>query len=211
MRWRAEGICMRARAGDQEDLLHVLIPPDLSAALLGTGGNSSTAVGTPRSAAAGVQSEVARSLCESLLRSAGITDAVVSEGSAADMPRGRRYRWLSISVALGNRIEIALSLSMRVVELFLTRTTAPRAAPLARRRECIAHASLKVEALLGEAEVTLRDLAALAPGDVIVLDQSLAQAGHLLSEEGQRIASVVFGSSGPLRAFSAARHEQLKR
>ena len=48
-----------------------------------------------------------------------------------------------------------------------------------RRRQAIAPEKVKLEAVLGSANVSLRELVQLAVGDVIVLDQPLTRGGHL--------------------------------
>lgn len=207
-RTRAGDTCIRCTTQESEELLSLRIPPDLAATLLGQAAGSGSA-GT--SAATGVAGEIARSLADAFLQEAGITGAQVVQ-AGADISRIPRRRGVSAVVALGTRTEISLCLGQPMLERLLPRPAPFKGEPLKRRRESISHATLRVEAVLGEAEVTLTDLAGLAAGDVIVLDRPLNESGYLVDLQGQKIAGVTFGRAGAFFACSGAtRPESSKR
>lgn len=79
------------------------------------------------------------------------------------------------------------------------------AAALSRRRAAIVDESIRVEAVLGEASVSIGDLASLAVDDVIVMQQDTSQPGYLLTSTGRRVANVSIGRIGSKRAAMIAK------
>lgn len=74
------------------------------------------------------------------------------------------------------------------------------AATLTRRRAAIAEEPMRIEAVLGEASVSIGDLASLAINDVIVLRDDSPQAGYVTTTDGRRVANMSLGRVGAKRA-----------
>lgn len=154
--------------------------------------------------------EMLRSLCTELAKRAHIEDVVI-EPARVSQPAKLRPDHLPVAFRAGHgKARIVLWLAARAVELLAPPATAKRAsAPLARRREAVAPERVRLVAMLGDADVALRELVQLAVGDVIVLDQPLSRGGHLALPFGRIVAQVVLGRSGEQRAVSiAAKSEQ---
>jgi len=69
-------------------------------------------------------------------------------------------------------------------------------AKLATRRTAIVDESVRVEAVLGDATVSVGDLASLAVNDVVVLSGELSQPSHLITGDGRRVADFSLGRLG---------------
>jgi hypothetical protein len=188
-------------------LMQLCAGPEALSGLLGM-----TVPGAERRSAAGAQSVVveleltlARSLCEELLHSAGVADAVLdSKRIAATRETGGRNGCLSVVVSAAGRPRLALWLTPRCVELLAppqppANVQSPR---MERRKSAIGDERVRMEAILGDVEIDFRDLVQLAAGDVIVLEQSLSGTAQLATLAGVRLAQVQLGSVGGLRAVS---------
>lgn len=104
-----------------------------------------------------------RRLAELLAAPAGIGWS--SGAPAADT---RAYR-----SAIGP-LTLAIALTpASLAQLVRARLPVPAAAPLASARDALAPCSLALSAMLGRCDITLADVEALAPGDVVVLDAAL--------------------------------------
>jgi len=102
-----------------------------------------------------------------------------------------------------SRAKTTLLLTSRLIESLVPPRSAERASSaVTRRRPAIAEERVSVEAVLGDAEVSLRDLAQLAIDDVIVLDRPLRAAGRLTMPDGTSVASIAIGRCGDRRAVS---------
>jgi flagellar motor switch protein FliM len=151
--------------------------------------------------------EVLRSLCAELARRVRIDDSSV-EQSHATVSQHPRCRLLAVGLHVGAaKPRITLMLTSRMVELLAPAQAARGrdSSPITRRRRAVADESVRVEAMLGEAEVSLRELMQLAVGDVIVLDQPLTAAGRLALPDGRTLAPAVLGRSGDRRAVSVCK------
>jgi flagellar motor switch protein FliM len=92
-----------------------------------------------------------------------------------------------------------------MVELLAPQAATRKATtPLSLRRHAVTPERVRIEAMLGDAEVSLHDFVHLSAGDVIVLDQSLSRGGRLVLSDGQLVAPVVLGRAGERRAVSIA-------
>ena len=109
------------------------------------------------------QAEMLRALCAALARRARIDDTVVEATPGAERP-DRRARALAVTIQMGSsRAKTTLLLTSRFIELLVPPRSAERASSaVTRRRPAIAEERVSVEAVLGDAEVSLRDLAQLA-------------------------------------------------
>ena len=153
--------------------------------------------------------ETMRSLCTELAKRAQIVDVVIEPARVSLAAKLRADR-LAVDFRAGHgKARVVLWLSAYAVELLAPRATPKRASPpLVRRRQAIAPEKVKLEAVLGSANVSLRELVQLAVGDVIVLDQPLTRGGHLGLPYGRIAAQVVLGRSGARRAVSIATHSE---
>src|SRR5262249_7671211 len=97
----------------------------------------------------------------------------------------------------GWSIEIGWSGAAAILELLLSPAVVVALAPIeskpastgvSRRRAAIIDKSVRLQAVLGEAQVTVGDLASLAVNDVIVLKDDISQPGYLTTESGRRVA-----------------------
>jgi Type III flagellar switch regulator (C-ring) FliN C-term len=68
------------------------------------------------------------------------------------------------------------------------------------RRNAIGEELIQLEAVLGEAHVSVGELTSLSVDDVLVLDATLSQLGSLTTRTGQRVATVTVGRVGDKRA-----------
>jgi len=152
------------------------------------------------------QLEMVRSLCTTLARQAHIDDSTSECTSATERPAWRG-RSLAVTIQMGPaRAKTTLLLSPRLVELLAPPRSGERSSPApSRRRPAIAEERVLVEAVLGDAEVSLRDLAQLAVDDVIVLDRPLRAGGWLTMPDGTSVASIALGRCGERRAISVSK------
>jgi len=72
----------------------------------------------------------------------------------------------------GTKLRLELTSELFVRQLKAALPPAPKPAPLAEGRQALAGLSVALSAALGRCRLTLAELADLAPGDVIILDQS---------------------------------------
>jgi hypothetical protein len=106
------------------------------------------------------------------------------------------------SITLGEAeatFSVALS-AVFVASLLPTRNDFRQDERVEPRRAAAAEQSVGVEAVLGHAEVSIRELALLAVGDVILMDESLSDPGSLQIEGGGRVCRVALGRLDGRRA-----------
>ena len=211
---RTNSDCVLARNAAGGSLLAVRASPDLmvalsgamaGAAMFGAAAGSST---TSDELLSELRIEVLKSLCSAVLTRAKASDAAIEVLAAGEKfpPDAHTSRHVTVDVSLGSaRAAVTLMLTPALIELLALRTpvTMPQE-KLSRRRAAIREEHTRVEAVLGSVEVTLLDLAKLAEGDVIVLDQPLGQAGYLTTPAGAHITKIVLGRNGAERAVSMA-------
>ncbi|MEJ1964228.1 MAG: FliM/FliN family flagellar motor switch protein [Gammaproteobacteria bacterium] len=124
--------------------------------------------------------------------------------SAADVFRDYdAARFVCACVTLGDsRCVLDVLIAPAVVErLTPARPAAPDSERVERRRSAIGTQPVELDALLGYAEVSVSDLAALSVGDVIVLQQSLTDAGGIAVRGGERVTSAAPGRVDGKRAI----------
>lgn len=150
--------------------------------------------------------EVLSSLCAELAKHARVDDAVI-EAARGTEPPNLRARFFPATVQVGSaKPRVALFLTARCVELLAPPQVANHMSPaVTRRRQAVASESVQVAAVLGEAEVSLRELMQLTTGDVIVLDQPLRAGGRLTMQDGTTVARVLLGRAGDRRAVSISK------
>jgi len=208
---RATGDWVLARNAAGASLFAVRTSPEFMAALAGASAPAAAISGafTADELARELRLEVVKSLCRALLDRAKTSDASMNALSAGErLPtEGHPGRMICVDVNLGAaRAAVTMLLAPTLIEQFALRSTATLPQEkLSPRRAAIRDETTRVEAVLGSVEVTLRDLAKLAEGDVIVLEQPLGQAGHLTTPDGARITKIVLGRTGAQRAVSMTR------
>lgn len=149
--------------------------------------------------------EMLRSLCRELAKRAHVADVLIEPTRGSASPKTRAGHLAVAFRAEHSKARIVVWLAARAVELLAPPPAAQRTtAPLARRRLAVAPERVRLEAVLGSADVSLRDLVHLAVGDVIVLEQPLSRGGHLALPYGRVVAQVVLGRAGERRAVSIA-------
>jgi hypothetical protein len=204
---RTSGDYVLARDASGKSLVAVRASSEFMGALSGIPAMSSFAAAGEM--AQQLRIEVLKSLCAAVLTRAKASDAVVDvlppTQRVPATARGSRSVCANVSLGTTKGV-VTLVLMPALVELFgLHRTAMLPQDGLSRRHAAIREECVRVEAVLGSVEVTLLDLANLAVGDVIVLDQPLGQAGHLATPDGACITKIVLGRTGAQRAVSMAR------
>lgn len=104
------------------------------------------------------------------------------------------------ALATWQRTRVVLLLHPHTLDWIVSRRPTSFTERLTRRTGAIDQERVRVEAFLGEAEVSLQELATLRPGHVIVLNQPLSQPGYLAMHDGRRLANVAVGTSDVSRA-----------
>jgi len=103
-------------------------------------------------------------------------------------------------LATWQRTSLVLLLHPHTLDWIAFRQPTSLTERLTRRAGAIDAECVRIEAFLGEAEVSLQELASLRPGHVIVLNQPLSQPGYLAMHDGRRLANVSVGTSDASRA-----------
>jgi flagellar motor switch protein FliM/N len=204
-----EAYCFRVSC-DGESPLVLLVPRRSLAGLVGVpshGSDASSRFAGQHSLAAALEREALLRLSRCVLGKAPSAQIEVTR-----MPQGavdvlREYdaaRYICLCVTLGDArcVLDALIAPPLAEQLLPKRPAAPDAERVERRRAVVATSQLvEVDGLLGYAEVTLSDLAELAVGDVIVLQQSLSEPGGIAVHGGERITGAVPGRVDGKRAI----------
>lgn len=159
----------------------------------------------PDTLAARLELEALQRLARELLSGAR-TEMTSFERTTLPVPAAMRQlgatRCPVASITLGEAeatFSIALS-PILVSSLLPTRNDSQQEERVESRRSAVAEQSVGVEAVLGHAEVSIRDLARLAVGDVIVMEELLSDAGSLQVEGGGRAGRVALGRLDGRRA-----------
>jgi hypothetical protein len=207
-----EAACFRVRLMRQE-LLVLVVPQRAICGLLGmpaAGTDVSSRFADEHSLAAALEREALRRLACVLLTGAGFASVATLElerdtlGAAEVLRKHATSRYVSASIALGDpRCVLSTLLTPALVEKLAPLQAAPVQEPehVERRRAGVAAESVAVEAVLGNAEVSITELAALAVGDVVVLEQSLTDSAYLAMPGGQRVGAAALGRVEGKRAI----------
>jgi len=155
---------------------------------------------------------LARGLVNELMDSASIAawelDAL--DDSAAVRERSGGFSQ-EICVIVGDEVIASLQLGPMLVNALV-----PVAVPVGNtrtepRRRAIGNERIEIEAILGEAEMSLADFASLGEGDVIVLDARLGGNCRLGVSGVAMVADAVLGKRGTARAVRISRVQLEKR
>ena len=203
-----EACCFRVRARGVVALM-LVVPRRSLAGLIGAPQHrvdASTRFAAPGSLVAALEREALLRLSTSLLVGvgAGELDLERMEEGAVDVQReGAAARFLCLCITLGeSRCMLDVLIAPGLVEKLLPeRSHAAATEPLHSRKPSVASQTVQIEGVLGTAEVSFVDLAALAVGDVVVLDQALGHAGSITVLGGERLAGAALGRVDGKRAM----------
>ena len=165
--------------------------------------------GTREGIGAKVLDQLAESLVRHLLSLCALTAtqvAVRREVTEADFEENSRNRWWAVAArSQQEQVGIMVAMSPLLMHRICPPTSATFSDTLIGRRSTIDGEKLKVEAVLGEADLTVGELSSLAVDDVVVLGVGLHQPGYLTTRSGQRFAKVTLGRVGSKRAVVVTR------
>jgi flagellar motor switch/type III secretory pathway protein FliN len=177
--------------------------------VLGDAGASAPGVSEPHSLVEQLELRALTALAREF-RTSGIPEPQVERLALATADLQQEYaplRYVAAHVTLGEaKSPILVLLAPETVSALLpaqvNRASAER---LDRRTSAIAQEVVGIEAVLGEGEVGLADLARLAVGDVIVLEQKLGDAASLTIRGGAPIVAAALGRVDSMRAVQIKR------
>ncbi len=176
-------------------LLLIAIPADVQYELLGVAGGGEIA-----NAAV---TEALQALCLQLSEPAATARASVRAYQSDKLAQAwSRYGCTMTIKTAADRVLLSARLSPQLLLAMLPASTTKSADPIASRRSAIGEEVVDVHAWLGEAEVTLSDLATLRVGDVIVLQASVNGAGYLALPDGRQLAPIRVGRVAERRAVN---------
>jgi len=159
------------------------------------------------SLAEGLEHEVARTLlAEACLRDAREVATVtrIAADELADWSRGARAWTLTLQTAGCARGCTLLVAASRLEQLAQARAPV-RGDALGARRDAVGENVVALRAVVGEASMSVTELAELALDDVLVLDQRLTEPVTLMSPvNGAAVAAGNLGRSGARRAIKVA-------
>lgn len=126
----------------------------------------------------------------------------IERGSNDNLDLENSYKhWWQVWVGLDGRPSfIAMRLSPHLVEALVPYQRTEKQIPVDKRRAAIGNEKLTLEAVLGNAFVSVGELTSLAIDDVIVLSDDHSHANYLVTASGRRVANFSLGRSGSARA-----------
>lgn len=200
---RRTGRAYTMRFADSHERVCLCIVDDrLLQAALDPSARGSVSLGGLSGLAAQVQGELHETLAARVASALRATLAGPSESwSLSDfVAEEALQRWIVCSLE-GAPAHVVIAMHPSAVEqLNPTKQPANRPLeplePLVARRAAIRADSIALEAVLGEAEIGCGDLARLAEGDVLVLDQDLTATVKLQSVDGVLVSMAQLGRSG---------------
>lgn len=189
-------------AAGNDRLLAISVPVEAQHELLGVPAPRSIVEGGGETASA-VVGEALCALCVRLARAKATTGVNVTPLAAEKMSQAWGQYGLTVTVkGAGERVLLRARLSPELLAAMLPSQAPKTAEPLVSRRSAIGIETVAVNAWLGEAEVSLGELANLQVGDVILLETNLSGAGHLALPDGRELAKIRLGSAAGRRAVS---------
>jgi hypothetical protein len=206
-----EACCFQVTANGDTPLV-LVVPRRSLAGLVGApshGAEASSRFADDRSLAAALEREALLRLASCVLgkeparEPAQIELTRLPQGAVDVLREFDAARYACACVTLGDaRCVLDALISPALAERLLPeRPVAPAVERVERRRSAAAEQIVEVDGLLGHAEVSLADLAALAVGDVIVLQQSLSEAGAIAVRGGERVTGAAPGRVDGKRAI----------
>lgn len=168
--------------------------------------------GAPRGLAAQLSAALLRGFVNELMDSASIATWQLDERhSRAPADRTRRSLSQRALVAVGERDLAELELPPLLVNALVPSSGSPSKGRLETCRGSIGKARLKIDAVLGNVELSLADFISLARGDVIVLGTALGGGCRVEVPAVAAIADAVVGKRGEQRAIRIRRAETPRR
>ena len=186
-------------------LLVAAVPVEMQSELLAVGASRITIEGAGEIANA-VFIEAMHALCLRLVRAGSVENVNVTGLSGDGLGHAWQQYGLTVTVKNVDRVLLRMRLSPRLVLAMLPSQASKLTEALASRRTAISSEPVDVQAWLGEAEVTLGELAQLQVGEVILLDTSMTGTGQLALPDGRPLAPVRLGSAAGHRAVSVVGH-----
>jgi flagellar motor switch/type III secretory pathway protein FliN len=209
-----DAACFRTAGGERAALL-LIIPHKCVPHVAGVLGESCDSVGgtiQPGSIADQLRLEALQALVREF-RTADVLEPVLERLDTAATGVLREFtslRYVGALISLGNaQCPVVLLMSPQVVSAAVGARALP--APMERlepRRAAVGDEMVAVEAVLGDGEVMVSELARLAVGDVIVLGQRLGEPAALAIRGGGRIAGAAPGRVGGMRAVQVKREKK---
>jgi hypothetical protein len=158
-----------------------------------------------RSLAGRLWQAVMRALVNELMDSASIAAWELEASDPPAASRNRRGPTQGVSVIVGDDVVASLELAPLLVNALVPTGAAAGGARTEPRRRAIGGERIKIEAILGEAEMSLADFASLGEGDVVVLDAGLGGSCRLGVPGVAAVADAVLGRRGRARAVRVSR------
>lgn len=192
-----------ATSATRGSLLLAVFAAEAPAELLGIASSRVTSDG-PGEVANAVLRKAMHALCVQIGRAARIDDLSVTVCSAERTQREPlSSRTLQVIIRSSpDRPAVRLQLFASFVAALLPSSRPKSSEPLASRRNAISMQTLALQAVLGESEVALAELARLQVGDVILLDTLVSGTAQLSLPDGRLLAQARLGSSDGRRAVS---------
>lgn len=189
-------------------LLIAAVPVEMQCDFLGVPASRTVVEGTSETAGA-VFAEAMQAFCRRLAGAKPVEALTMAPLAGNTLLRAWNEYGLTVTLRIGvDRVLLRLRVLPQLLLAMLPNQAAKSMSPLTSRRSAISDEKVAVQAWLGDAEVTLGELANLQLGDVVLLDTSVAGAGHLALPDGRHIASVHLGSAAGHRAVSVVGKQQ---
>lgn len=190
-------------------LLIATVPVDMQCDLLGVPTSRAVAESASETANA-VFAEAMQALCQRIARAKSIEAMTIAPLAGDHLSRAWSAYGLTVTLKLSDRVLLRLRMFPQLLLAMLPNQGIKPMDPLTSRRSAIGNEKVDVQAWLGEAEVTLGELANLQLGDVILLDTNISGAGLLALPDGRQIAPVRLGSAAGHRAVSVVGKQQAR-
>jgi flagellar motor switch/type III secretory pathway protein FliN len=203
-----EAVCFGVSVEGTESLVFI-VPRRSLAGLVGApshGADASSRFADDRSLAAALEREALVRLARTLLPHLNASDIELERLALGAVDVAREYdseRYVCTCITIGDTrcvLDVLFAPSL-VEKLMPQRPPAPDTERVEKRRSAVAAQEIGLDGVLGVAEVSVSELAALCVGDVIVLEQMLADAGAIAVRGGERIGSAALGRVDGKRAI----------
>lgn len=144
--------------------------------------------------AAAILADLAAALCVALGRPLTGNEEATPR---ADPLAGDAGIVLGLADARGNRLAEAAVPLGALASFLRSSIPARKVPPLGRMDRALDRTAARLDVRLGETRLTLGDLAGLAPGDVVVLDRTVAAGARVALARGEPFAGAALDAGGP--------------
>jgi flagellar motor switch/type III secretory pathway protein FliN len=199
-----EAECFRVRVGADVPLVLIALPRALHDLMGVTAAGAATYMRDEGTLATALELEAVRGFAAALLRgSTGLKLERVAQPASEIFRAFDAARYIRAVITVGERrCMLSVLLAPAFAESLLPKGTVTAGSEsLERRRSAVGEEIVAVDAVLGTADVPVADLAALAIGDVIVLNQGLTDGAELAVRGGKRISGAALGRVDGKRAI----------